>query len=70
MTIFVLYDYSYPDPSFSPGIDVGDIIDTLGDRLELWPLIKLLQVAEGNGLNVPVPLVIEEVKESVGVGLS
>ena len=40
----------------------------LEDILDTWAFKKLL--LQGYCLNVPVPLVIEDVKDSVGVGVS
>lgn len=40
----------------------------LEDILDIWPFKKLL--LQGYCLKVPVPLVIEEAKDSVGVGVS
>ena len=58
-------------PSLSPKLRIGDIIAALEDKLAVGSLTRSsLQDAEGNGFSVPVPLVIEEVKESVGVGVS
>ena len=51
-------------------VSSGVVIATLEDKLEVWIFIKLLQFVEGYCLSVPVPLVIEEEKESVGVGVS
>ena len=55
--------------SFSPEAEVGVVsVVMLEDMLDTWPFKKLL--LQGYCLNVPVPLVIEEVKDSVGVGVS
>ena len=55
--------------SFSPEAEVGVVsVVMLEDMLDTWPFKKLL--LQGYCLNVPVPLVMEDVKDSVGVGVS
>ena len=55
--------------SFSPEAEVGVVsVVMLEDMLDTWPFKKLL--LQGYCLNVPVPLVIDDVKDSVGVGVS
>ena len=65
-----LNTYLESQPSFPPDVDVGDATVILEEMLGFWPVTKLLQLLGRYGLRVPVPLVIEDENESVGVGVS